>query len=371
MHDTGTAAGRPQRETARARGSRLGNAVLALISLLVSILAIEVGFRLAFGVPMFELANWRGDHTVILDSGDLPVTDPVLGWVSRPHYKSPAHNTLEHGIRRNFAETGIRTGQILAVGDSFTEGWEVDDDETWPAYLEKATGKAVVNAGVGGYGTDQIVLRAEKMLDIVKPKVLVVGFLEFDVLRTNHTHFGSPKPYFTIENGALRYHPPALVTVRREGGFVTKAGYAARDALGYLASVDYLLRRAAPDFWFGSERRQYLRAPNDPVRVTCLLLERLKQRTDRDGVRLVVLLQYYAASIIEEGEPTEHAQGVAACAKQQGIQLVDQFASLRALVEKDANALRPYYMIDGKIFTHMSAKGNEHAAQLLAKALGE
>jgi hypothetical protein len=371
MHDAGPEAQSPKRQAAHKRGARLGNAILALVSLLVSVLVIEIGYRIAMGVPLLEFANWRGDHTVILDSGDVPTPDPVLGWVPRANYASPNHNTLAHGIRRNYGETAIRTGAVLAAGDSFTEGWEVDDDESWPAYLEKMTGKPVVNAGVGGYGTDQIIMRAEQLLPIVKPKVLIVGFLEFDIYRAGHSHFGSPKPYFTVENGALRYHPPALVTVRREAGFLVRAGYVARDLLGYFASIDYLMRRIAPDFWYGSERRQYTKAPNDPVRVTCLLLERLKQQTDRAGVRLLLFVQYYALSIIEEDEPTENAQGVSACAKQLGIQTVDQFASLRALVEKDPNALRPYYLSDGKNYTHMSAKGNEHAAQLLTKAIGE
>lgn len=356
---------------ARPRGRRLANLALALVSLLATVLAVEIGYRLVAGLPLLDLTNWRGDHTVILESGDLPKPDPVLGWVSRPDYRSPHHNTLAHGIRRNFDEAEIRTGQILAVGDSFTEGWEVRDGESWPAYLEKRVQQAVVNGGVGGYGTDQIVLRAEQLLPIVKPKVLIVGFLEFDIFRTGHTHFGSPKPWFAVKDGALQYHPPALVTVRREAGFLVRAGYWARHWLGYLASIDYLLRRATPDFWFGSERRQYIKAPNDPVRVTCLLLERLKKRTDAEGVRLILFLQYYAPTVIEEDEPTDNAQGVSACAKRLGIQLVDQFAPLRAIAANNADAVRPYYMTDGKNFSHMSAKGNEHAAALLAKALGE
>ena len=371
MHDPARGKSGAVRVAERPRGSRLANLALALVSLAVSVLLIEVGYRLAVGLPMFELANWRGDHTVILESGDLPVPDPLLGWVSRPGYAADGYRTLAHGIRRNFDETAIRTGEILAVGDSFTEGMEVDDGQSWPAYLEKKIRRPVVNGGVMAYGTDQIVLRAEQLLPIVKPKILIVGFLEFDVFRTGHTHFGSPKPYFTVENGTLRYHPPALVTVRREAAFAVRAGYWLRHWLGYLASVDYLMRRAAPDFWLGSERRQYVRAPNEPLAVTCLLLERLKQRTDRDGVRLMLFLQYYASAMMSDDEPTPNGQGVAACAKRLGIHVVDQFASLRALVEKNPDAMRPYYMTDGKNFTHMSPKGNEHAADLLAKALSE
>jgi hypothetical protein len=229
----------------------------------------------------------------------------------------------------------------------------------------------VVNGGVMAYATDQIILRAERLLPIVKPKVLIVGFLEFDVYRAGHTHFGSPKPYFTVENGALRYHPPALVRVRERGGFAVRAGYEIRDVLGYFASIDYLLHRVAPDFWLGGEKQQFLKAPNDPVHVTCLLLARLKQRTDRDGIRMLLFLQHYAAAILEEDEPSENAQAVSVCAAKLGIPVVDQFAPLRAIVDKKREALRLYYVTGATDFTHMSSEGNRHAARLLAKALGD
>ncbi len=368
---SGPGAGRRRAARGPARGSGLGNVVLATVSLLVSLMAVEFGYRIAAGLPVFEFFNWRIDRTIVLDKSEIPIPDPVLGWVSRPGYASEGYNTLDHGIRRNHTETTIRTGAILAVGDSFTEGMEVDDDESWPAHLEKLIGRPVVNGGVMAYATDQIVLRAEQLLPIVKPKVLIVGFLEFDVFRAAHTHFGSPKPYFTVENGALRYHPPALVRVRERGSFVVRAGYQLRDVLGYFASLDYLLHRVSPDFWLGDEKQQYIKAPNDPVQVTCLLLQRLKQRTDRDGIRMLLFLQHYAAAILEEDEPSDNAQAVSACARDMGIQVVDQFASLRAVVDKKREALRAYYVAGASDFTHMSSAGNRHAAQLLAKALGD
>ena len=52
---------------------------------------------------------------------------------------------------------------ILAVGDSFTFGDEVNDGQTWPAQLQLLTGRRVLNGGVSGYGFDQIVLRAEQL----------------------------------------------------------------------------------------------------------------------------------------------------------------------------------------------------------------
>ena len=133
----------------------------------------------------------------------------MLGWVLAPNFRSEGFNTIDHGFRRNFDEKEVRTGAILAVGDSFTEGFDVVDDAgTWPAQLEKMTGTPVVNAGVAGYASDQIILRAEQVMPIVKPKTLIIGFTEVDISRAGLSGAGAPKPYFTTEKGELVYHPP-------------------------------------------------------------------------------------------------------------------------------------------------------------------
>jgi hypothetical protein len=50
--------------------------------------------------------------------------------------------------------------------------------------------------------------------------------------------------------------------------------------------------------------------------------------------------------------------------------VVDQFASLHAIVAADGPAIiRDYYFFNNGIFGHMTAKGNEHAANLIEPAL--
>ena len=53
---------------------------------------------------------------------------------------------------------------ILAVGDSYTYGEEVGENDSWPAQLQRIKNQRVLNAGVSGYGFDQSVLRAELTL---------------------------------------------------------------------------------------------------------------------------------------------------------------------------------------------------------------
>src|SRR5262245_17346754 len=156
----------------KCRPSPWANAALVAASFVVSLAVIEGGYRFVANLPLFELTDWRASKVV--RSEYKAAVDPVLGWTVQPWTETDDFSTIDHGIRANFNEKVVRTGGILAVGDSFTQGWEVDDDETWPSYLEKLADVPVINAGVGGYGTDQIVLRAEQLLPIVQPKILVI-----------------------------------------------------------------------------------------------------------------------------------------------------------------------------------------------------
>ena len=357
------------------RGSRWGNLLLLLVSLLTTFLVIEIGYRLSAGLPLFKFANWRTEQVVMVNLGELKaIPDPVLGWVNRSfNVHEDGYTTIEHGVRKNFDETEIRPGAMLAVGDSFTEGWEVHDNESWPAYLEKLSTAPVVNAGVGGYGADQTILRAEQMLPIVKPKILLIGFHEIAIVRAGFSVFGAPKPYFTIENGELRYHPPKLVETPEENTPLWKSAFYVREVLGYSAFADYLFARLYPNFWYGTGGDDlYTQAGNDMVAVTCALLKRLKAQTDRDGTRLMVFLQYYATLIQSADRPGPNSRAVAACARQNGIRVVDQFEPLRKVVQAGGpDTILEYYWQHEGMFGHMTAKGNEHAANLIFPALGD
>ena len=358
-----------------ARGSRWGNVALLLISLLAPLLAVEIGYRLVAGLPLHKLANWRTEHVVMVNLGELKaIPDPLLGWTNKSSsYNEDGYTTIEYGVRKNFTETTIRTGGMLAAGDSFTEGWEVKNHESWPAIVEKLTSVPVINAGTGGYGADQTILRAEQMLPIVRPKILLIGFHEIAIDRAGHTVFGAPKPYFTIDDGELHYHAATFVEPREKNGIAWMAAYGIREALGYSAFADYLLSRLNPNFWYGDpDRILYQRSGADEVAVTCALLKRLKSRADRDGVHMMLVLQYYATLILESGRPGAHSQAVAACARDIGIRVVDQFVSLHATVAAGGpGTIRDYYWFYDGVFGHMTATGNEHAANLIYAALGD
>ncbi len=353
---------RPRRSAAIA-----ASAAIMALSVGLSLLIAEGGFRIAIGVPLTAASNWRLEGVSTQRIGERAIPDPKLGWTLKPGYRSEGFNTIGLGIRRNFDETDVRKGSILAVGDSFTEGFdEVNDPSTWPAHLEKIMAVPVVNGGVAGYATDQVVLRAEDLLPIIQPKTLVLGFTEVDVERAALSEAGAPKPYYTIDDSALVYHPPGAFDPEVKESVV---GTALRGALSYSALSDYLLSRLAPKFWYPNEASVYKEVETDPLDVTCRLLARLKNQTDRMNVRLLLFLQYGGEIVLEEPGVVYDMRRVTECALNAGIQVLDQFASLKKLTHGDPDLVAEYYSVHGSEFGHMSSKGNLHAARLLAHTL--
>ncbi len=94
--------------------------------------------------------------------------DAVLGWTTKPGHSSPdgTIHVNAQGLRstRVYAEpVQAGTRRVVACGESFTFCEEVADAEAWPARLEAlAPGLEVWNYGVGGYGTDQALLRVAR-----------------------------------------------------------------------------------------------------------------------------------------------------------------------------------------------------------------
>jgi hypothetical protein len=99
--------------------------------------------------------------------------DELLGYVPREGFSASINALGWHGDKLTIRKDGFRSNgseppplpaEVLVVGDSFTFGEQVSDNETWPACLERKLGRGVDNGGVGGYGTAQALRRASLKL---------------------------------------------------------------------------------------------------------------------------------------------------------------------------------------------------------------
>jgi hypothetical protein len=98
-----------------------------------------------------------------------------------------ATNINSAGLRDD--ERSLKDASIVFLGDSFTMGWGVDEDETFPALTEKIRNVNVLNAGVSSYGTAREVMLLEK-LGFKRINTLVIQYHpnDFQENRTYRQH---------------------------------------------------------------------------------------------------------------------------------------------------------------------------------------
>ncbi len=74
--------------------------------------------------------------------------------------------------------------RIAVLGDSFTFGEEISDDETYSARLEQIIPNSeVLNFGNHGYGHDQMLIYFRSEVRRYRPDIVVLGFVPMDMQR--------------------------------------------------------------------------------------------------------------------------------------------------------------------------------------------
>jgi len=190
----------------------IGRIALVVGSILFSLAVLELGVRASRGWD--TLTHWPNlvvqartmSWARVADSRAVP--DTRLGFVGRPNYVSSdgALTYNAHSLRPTPAPDGAALAEppVLVVGDSYAHGDEVKDAETWPARLQGLIGRRVINAGMSGYGIDQMVLRAELVAAETKPAAIVLSFIADDARRAEMKRvWGAEKPYFEQVDGRL------------------------------------------------------------------------------------------------------------------------------------------------------------------------
>ena len=126
------------------------------------------------------------------------------GIINAPGWSNAKVTITKDGFRSNDSARAPLLADVLAVGDSFTFGAQVSDNETWPACLERKLGRGVDNGGVDGFGAAQALRRATPKLAEKRYSALVLSiFVGDDFNRDRYSYrFGFPKPaVIHTENG--------------------------------------------------------------------------------------------------------------------------------------------------------------------------
>ena len=139
--------------------------------------------------------------------------DPTKGWVTIPnasnilYFENKLVSSNSKGIRGTVEYQYARDKKklrILFLGDSFTFGDEVDDNETYPYYLQQMLPNTeVINLGVHGYGHDQMLIYLKEEGVKYKPDIIVLGYVGADTHRNMREFEDYAKPRFKLMNNKL------------------------------------------------------------------------------------------------------------------------------------------------------------------------
>jgi hypothetical protein len=198
---------------------------LLLAAYLLGLLCfVEVATRLALAIPpVFQRiagpddASWRLRWVRRHAAGgwqysELDDFSATRGWALRSGLRRvPAFGHLlssnAKGLRGEREYAYDRTPgapRIVVLGDSFTFGEEVGDEETYSRRLEVLLpGVEVPNLGVHGYGHDQMLLYLREEGVRYRPDVVLLGFIREDMDRNLLRFRDFAKPYFVLEDGRL------------------------------------------------------------------------------------------------------------------------------------------------------------------------
>jgi lysophospholipase L1-like esterase len=272
--------------------------------------------------------------------------------VHRPGHVQPGLKIDAHGLRSTGAPpAGAPSGPILAVGDSYTFGEDVADEETWPAQLQRLTGRRVLNGGVAGYGFDQVVLRAESLAAIHRPSAILVGAIAADIERTEMRRlWRKDKPWFAVVDGQLELR----------GVPVPRVVPSAAQRLLWRHPLLEQAIRLLPLEWTGRHVRVAPAGSGEAI--ACRLTGRLAGLQRTSGARVVVLAMYDPVAWDHPayaGEQRRMMRALLDCAAGNGLATLDSFGALSA-------APRPRQLYLG---AHFNAAGNLVIARCVAAAL--
>lgn len=329
----------------------LYSSLLVVGSVVLALGLLELGLRAANGY-LGDWSNFVLNARAVLakTEGQRFQPDPTLGYAPKG------------GTRSNGATGAVMGGSIvLAVGDSFTWGEEVEDDVTLPAFLQSALSWPVVNGGVSGYGFDQIVLRAEALAAAVHPEVIVVAFIADDIRRTEMRRlWGAEKPYFDLTDGGLVLRN---VPVPKRPDPATTLSFWQK-TLGYSYLFDFVLRRLDLLYeWFGDHLRVHPAGSGE--RIACALTERLAELQKKARARVLVVALYDPVTWQDPAFAAEQrrlTKGLLACAAKEKLAVFDTYDAMAAIAAR--GEVRGLYGT-----WHLSPAGNRLIAELIARQL--
>lgn len=275
--------------------------------------------------------------------------------------------------------TSLEQYDIVTMGDSFTEGSRVSDDEPWPVLLGKKLNRSVYNLGISG-GRPDYYLNTFRAFGLdLKPKVAIFMIYEGNDFKGVRLEKGSSNPGQPLDKRivkAIKYSP---VVIGFKTGFIKHLGPINADGPVRGAEILSWMPVAVPP---GPGVRYYAFKPKRLMRLywtecefrqsfgwtsTVKVFKMIKELCDRETIRLVFA---YAPSkphvvmpLVKENISPEHLHGFASL-KKLGLPAPKEFKKkLYDRLDSQENVLREFCQSQGIGFVSATAALQSLAAR--------
>jgi len=190
------------------------NLSLVFFSLLILLISIEIILRFKGALP-------RNNPDFTINEPLTNSSDPILGWtpIEGMHKFKPwtkegkeTYLTINKDKSRFTGDVNKNKPKIVFIGGSITQGWAVNDNETFSFLIQqKNNNYKVYNFGVGGYGGYQSLLMLEKVFnDKNKIKLVVYGLIPHHEIRNTAAgswmyllNFFSKRGFISLPYGSI------------------------------------------------------------------------------------------------------------------------------------------------------------------------
>lgn len=153
--------------------------------------------------------------------------DPDLGWVCNNNqwltFANSQYNNQLIVYRRNkqgfrcekdfYAPIDTSKTRVMLLGDSYLFGVYLKEEDALHSLLQRKLGKhyEFYNLGIPGWGLDQMFLSYKKYRDVIKPHIVILFYIDFDIHRAFQAFRwseGMNKPSFTVKKNKLVLRGP-------------------------------------------------------------------------------------------------------------------------------------------------------------------
>jgi lysophospholipase L1-like esterase len=373
--------------------ARLKSIAAALV-----LLGASVGFALVAAettLRLFpELMPEEAMLKVYWGHSDPPVlqADPDLGSVLPANHHARlerpgddvafTYTTDEHGFRN--PSPWPPSADLVAIGDSMTFGYGVEDQQAWPALLaQQLPGRRVINLGLNGAGPQQYLKIYEKFGETLHPALVLLCLFPANDLSDAGTFdswvkAGSPGNYLMWRQGnGNAGSQRGIRNVLEQSYVVTLLRYAVkklRDSSLSARTIDFpdgSQLYLSPGFYAAMERQV---KPDDPnFRTLLTAVNQIRDLAQRNGSQFLAVLMPSREEVylpLLDGAASPTASPIAPFLDAAGISYLDLTPPLQAAARRHANL---FFKVDG----HPNAAGCRLIAQAVldhlrshAQALG-